>query len=172
MVQWIDRWLARCEVLLLHVAVLCTLVMTCLTSFDAVSRYLLNLPITGAYEITEKFLMVGLVFLGVGYAYRGGAFIRVTFLVDRLPATGQLIANYIAQIVSLLYCVLLVVATLQQSFRVQANGTTLSTLDVSLAPAYFVVPVGLFFLSALVLIDVLRVKEGRSHLLRDVTHDS
>ncbi len=61
--------------------------MMCLTSADALSRYLLNSPIIGAYEITEKFLMVAAIFLGLSYAYRGGVFIRVTFLVDRLTGT-------------------------------------------------------------------------------------
>ena len=30
--------------------------------------------------------MVATIFLGLSYAYRGGVFIRVTFLVDRLSA--------------------------------------------------------------------------------------
>ena len=59
--------------------------MMLLTSADALCRYLLNSPILGAYEITEKYLIVAMVFLGLSYAYRGGVFIRVTFLVDRLP---------------------------------------------------------------------------------------
>ena len=80
---------------LLYAASLCSstppwspqLAMMLLTSGRrAVSRYLLNSPILGAYEITEKYLMVATIFLGLSYAYRGGVFIRVTFLVDRLPA--------------------------------------------------------------------------------------
>lgn len=172
MIRTIEKWLARCELALLYVAVLCTVAMTCLTTADATFRYLLNRPIMGAYEITEKYLMVGMVFLGVSYAYRGGAFIRITFLVDRLPAAGKLLANYLAQVVSVLYCVLLVIATIQQTLRVQADGTTLSSVDLPLAPAYVVVPVGLFFLSALALIDLARVKSGQSHLFKEASPDS
>ena len=58
--------------------------MMCLTSADALSRYAFNRPILGAFEITEKYLMVAAIFLGLSYGYRGGLFIRVTFLVDRL----------------------------------------------------------------------------------------
>lgn len=170
--RFIEKWLERCELLLLYVAVLAALAMMCLTSADAASRYLLNMPIMGAYEITEKYLMTGMVFLGVSYAYRGGAFIRITFLVDRLPRAAKLVLNYIAQIVSLAYCVLLVVATIEQSLRVYGNGTTLSAPEWPLAPAYFLVPAGLFFLSVLVLIDVLRVKSGRSHLFLGASPDS
>jgi len=172
MVQTVDKWLARCELVLLILAIVCAVCMMCLTSADAILRYLLNKPIEGAYEITEKYLMVGTVFLGISYAYRGGALIRITFLVERLPNWARLIANYIAQIVSVSYCILLVVATMQQSLRVQANGTALSTLDVPLGPANFLVPIGLFFLTAVTLIDVLRVKSGKSHLFQESTSAS
>ena len=80
------KWLWRCELALLYAGILATFAMMCLTSADALSRYLLNRPIMGAYEITEKYLMVAAIFLGLSYAYRGGVFIRVTFLVDRLQA--------------------------------------------------------------------------------------
>lgn len=172
MVRTVDKWLARCELVLLTLAIVCAVSMMCLTSADAILRYLFNKPIEGAYELTEKYFMVGTVFLGVSYAYRGGALIRITFLVERLPEWARLIANYFAQIVSVSYCILLVVATFQQSLRVQANGTALSTLDVPLGPANFLVPIGLFFLSALTLIDVLRVKSGESHLFQESTSAS
>ena len=48
------------------------------------------------YEITEKYLMVAAIFLGLSYGYRGGLFIRVTFLVDRLSGTARLAADYFA----------------------------------------------------------------------------
>ena len=79
----IEKVLWRCELVLVYTSVVATVAIMCLTSADALSRYLLNRPITGAYEITEKYLMVAAIFLGLSYAYRGGLFIRVTFLVDR-----------------------------------------------------------------------------------------
>ncbi len=68
------------------VAALCAALMMLLTSADAFSRYALNSPLLGAYEITEKYLMVASIFLGLAYAYRGGAFIRVTFWSIASPA--------------------------------------------------------------------------------------
>ena len=83
--QTTERWLLRGERVLVYAGVVAMLAMMCLTSADALSRYLFNRPILGAYELTEKYLMVAAIFLGLSYAYRGGMFIRVTFLVDRLP---------------------------------------------------------------------------------------
>src|SRR5258706_14201492 len=102
--------------------------MMCLTSADALSRYLLNRPITGAYEITEKYLMVAAIFLGLSYAYRGGVFIRVTFLVDRLPSMLKLAANYVAYLISLMFCLITLVATTQQARRSLRAYTTINAL--------------------------------------------
>ena len=55
--------------------------------------------------------MVATIFLGLSYGYRGGLFIRVTFLVDRLPAPRGLLADYFAHLVSLLFCVIILWAT-------------------------------------------------------------
>lgn len=163
----IEKWLLRCEAVLVYAAVFATGVMMLLTTVDAGSRYLLNSPIIGAYEITEKYLMVAAVFLGLSYSYRGGVFIRVTFLVDRLPATQKLFANYFAQIVSLLYCLVFVVATTQQALRAMSEATTLSTLPIPLGPAYVLVPIGFGGLTLLMLADLPRVRSGESRLFTE-----
>src|SRR5437016_1313543 len=140
--------------------------MMCLTSADALSRYLLNRPIVGAYEITEKYLMVAAIFLGLSYAYRGGVFIRVTFLVDRLPSPLKLAANYFAHLVSLLFCLIVLVATTQQAWRALSDDTTLSALPVLVGPAYSLVPLGFLALTIVMLIDLARVHSGHSYLFR------
>ena len=76
---------------------------------------LFNRPIIGAYEITEKYLMVASIFLGLSYAYRGGVFIRVTFLVDRLPPALKLVVNHVVHLITLAFCLIVLVATTQQA---------------------------------------------------------
>src|SRR5260370_36190089 len=109
--QFLGRWLDHFERVLIFAGVLATFLMMALTSADALSRYLLNRPITGAYELTEKYLMVAAVFLGLSYAYRGGVFIRVTFLVDRLPSMLKRAPNYVASLLSLLFYLTTLVST-------------------------------------------------------------
>ena len=161
------KWLWRCEVVLVYASILAAVAMMCLTSADALSRYLLNRPIIGAYEITEKYLMVATIFLGLSYAYRGGVFIRVTFLVDRLPARLKLLAQYLAHLASLLFCLIILVATTQQAVRGLSDDTTLSALPLLVGPAYCLVPLGFFALTVIMLIDLPRVRSGRSHLFRE-----
>lgn len=162
-----DKWLWRCELVLVYASILAAVAMMCLTSADALSRYLLNRPIMGAYEITEKYLMVATIFLGLSYAYRGGVFIRVTFLVDRLPARLKLLAQYLAHLASLLFCLIILVATTQQAVRGLSDDTTLSALPLLVGPAYCLVPLGFFALTVIMLIDLPRVRSGRSHLFRE-----
>ena len=163
--QSVDKWLWRCELVLVYASVLAAVVMMCLTSADALSRYLLNRPIMGVYEITEKYLMVAAVFLGLSYAYRGGGFIRVTFLVDRLPGRFKLAADYVAHAISLFICFVLLLATTQQAIRSLSDDTTLSALPIPVGPAYWFVPLGFLGLTALVLRDLSRVQTGQSLLL-------
>jgi TRAP-type C4-dicarboxylate transport system permease small subunit len=159
------KLLNGCELAMLYVSTLSTFVLMLLTTADAGGRYHFNRPITGAYEITANYLMIAAVFLAVCYGYRTGAYIRVTFLVDHLPNEVKLYTNYFVQMISLLYGVLLVIATSQQALRVFANQTTLSSLDfIPLGPAYVIVPVGLFFMSLMMLLDIRKVRKGESSL--------
>lgn len=162
-----QKILDRGEAVLTYAAAISTFVMMLLTTLDAAGRYLLNRPITGAYEITANYLMVAAIFLGASHAYRGGAYLRVTLLVDRLPATFKLYVNYLVQVVSVLYGVALVVATTKHAVSNIASGPTLSSIDFPLGPAFVLVPIGLFFMSLLMLLDIRKVKKGKSPLFRE-----
>jgi TRAP-type C4-dicarboxylate transport system permease small subunit len=166
-VKSLEKLLWRCELVLVYAGVLATFAMMLLTSFDALSRYLFNRPVLGAYEITEKYLMVAAIFLGLSYAYRGGVFIRVTFLVDRLPPALKLAVNYFAHLLSLAFCVLVVIATAQQAWRGLQDDTTLSALPILVGPAYCIVPLGFLALGIAMLIDLARVRSGNSYLFRE-----
>jgi TRAP-type C4-dicarboxylate transport system permease small subunit len=162
------KLLNGCEFVMLYVSALSTFVLMLLTTADAGGRYLFNKPLTGAYEITASYLMIAAVFLAMCYGYRTGAYIRVTFLADRLPSQVRLYVNYFVQVVSLLYGVLLIVATYQQALRVISDHMTLSSLDfIPLGPAYVIVPVGLFFMSVAMLLDIRKVKKGESSLFTE-----
>jgi len=163
-----QKLLNSSELVMVHVSSLSTFVLMLLTTADAGGRYLFNRPITGAYEITANYLMIAAVFLAVCYGYRAGAYIRVTFLADRLPHKARLYVNYFVQVVSMLYGVLLIVATYRQALIVIADHTNLSSLEsVPLGPAYVIVPVGLFFMSLMMLLDIRKVRKGESSLFTE-----
>jgi len=158
-----------CESVLTYLAIGSTFIMMCLTTADALGRYLLNWPIAGAYEITEKYLMTMTIFLGFSYAYREGFLIRVTFLMDRLPKQVKLVVNHLVQIISILYGAILVVTTMKRTFQTMDSGTALGNVNLPLWPAYLMVPIGLFFMTLLMLMDLRQVKTGTSHLFKEET---
>ena len=158
------KLLSRCELVLLYIGVLATFAMMCLTSADALSRYALNRPILGALEITEKYLMVAAIFMGLSYGYRGGLFIRVTFLVDRLTGSARIAADYFAFLVSLLFCLVILWATAVQGWRGLHEDTELSTLPILVGPAYCFVPIGFLALVLLMIADLPRVRRRQALL--------
>jgi TRAP-type C4-dicarboxylate transport system permease small subunit len=163
------KLLHRCEFVLVMLAAFACGVMMLLTSADAMSRYLFNSPILGAYEITEKYLMVAAVFLGMSYAYRGGVFIRVTFLVDRLPRGARIVADYFAHLVSAAYCLIFLYATGQQAWRALSDTATLTTLPLPIGPSYLFVPLGFLAMTLLLAADLPRVREGQALLFANDT---
>ena len=161
------RWLDRCEWALTLVASGATFSMMLITTADASGRYLFNRPILAAYELTTNYLMIAAVFLAMPYAYRQGANIRVTFLVERLGPAARLVVNHVVQLISVLYCALLVLATFQQARHMMSTNTTFVTLDFPLWPAHLAVCLGLLVTTLMLLLDLFEVRKGRSSLFRD-----
>jgi TRAP-type C4-dicarboxylate transport system permease small subunit len=161
------RTLDGCERVLTAVAAVATFSMMLLTTADAGGRYLFNRPILAAYELTTSYLMIAAVFLAMPYAYRQGANIRVTFLVERLGRKARLVIDHLVQIVSILYCAALVVATFQQARHVLRTGTTFVTMELPLWPAHLVVAIGLFVTTLMMLLDLPEVRRKRSSLFMD-----
>ena len=159
------RILDACERVLTVVAVVATFGMMLLTTADAGGRYLFNRPILAAYELTTSYLMIAAVFLAMPYAYRQGANIRVTFL--SLGRKARLVIDHLVQIVSILYCAALVVATFQQARHVLRTGTTFVTMELPLWPAHLVVAIGLFVTTLMMLLDLPEVRRKRSSLFMD-----
>ncbi|HUT70328.1 MAG TPA: TRAP transporter small permease [Desulfatiglandales bacterium] len=160
------RIIRFCEGVLRYSAFTSIFIMMCLTTADAMGRYLLGVPVTGAYEITESYLMPVSFFFALCYAYRNESLIRVTFLVGRLRGYVQIILNHIVQVISISYGAILMVGTGRRAFRAIDDGTTLGNLDFPLWPAHMIVFVGLLALTLLMLVDIFRVRHGKGNLFQ------
>jgi TRAP-type C4-dicarboxylate transport system permease small subunit len=159
-------WLDRCERGCTIVAAIAAFAMMLLTTADAAGRYLLNRPIIVAYELTTSYLMIAAVFLALPLAYRQGANVRVTFLVQRLGGRVRLAIDHVVQVLSILYCAALVIATAEQARHVLSTGTTLTTIELPQWPGYALVSVGLFVVTLWMAFDLPAVRRGRSALFK------
>lgn len=138
-----------------YLAICATFSMMLLTTTDAVVRYLFDSPIIGAYEITERYLMIMACFFGITYSYREGSYVRVTFVVDQVPKPLKHIANYFVQIFCCILGVLFLIATIKMTLMVYARSECLDILNfIPLWPSYAIVTVGFFFLSLRMIIDI------------------
>jgi TRAP-type C4-dicarboxylate transport system permease small subunit len=142
-------------------------IMACLTSADAAGRYLLNWPITGAYEITENYLMVFTVYFALAYAYSEGANVRITLLISRFPSQVKLAVHYFTQIFSLLFVLFLFVsATVMNLGRLGDVVQLTKKVSLPVWPAYLIISLGLLFTGLLVFLDLRAVKNQKSGLLK------
>jgi TRAP-type C4-dicarboxylate transport system permease small subunit len=161
------KLLSWSENLLTYAAVVATAIMVLLTSADAILRYLFNRPITGAYEVTEKYLMLASVFLGCAYSYRRGAFIRVTILTNHLRRSVMIVINHCVQLFSIFYIIVLTIATILQVLRTYASKMTFNTMSQPVWPSCAIIPAGLFLMLVLMVLDLRRVRKGESALFKD-----
>jgi TRAP-type C4-dicarboxylate transport system permease small subunit len=163
-----ERWLERIEKVLVYFGILALFLMMCLTTVDALWRYAFNSPITGGYEVTEKYLMLICVFLGMSLCYRGGGMIRVTILTDRLPEKVKIPINHLSQLLSLVYFAILVVGTFQYAVRLFHQGTSLGSIFwMPLWCGALVIPVGLALAFLFMFFDLPRVRKGKSAMFQE-----
>jgi len=167
-----QRWLSRCEMVSTYGAVFSVLLMMCLTTLDALGRYFLNSPIGGAYELIEDYLMLSATFLGVAISYRKGGFIRVTILMERLPSKVKIPINIFAQIVTILYGLILAFASILNLSRTIVHGTMLGTLPLPKWPGMVFIPLGLLLFFLLLCFDLPKVQRGKGSLFRETSPTS
>jgi TRAP-type C4-dicarboxylate transport system permease small subunit len=165
----VHKLLSSIENVLTTSAIAAVAMMIFLTVVDTAGRYLLNLPIKGTYEITEQYLMVVTVYFALCHGYHNGSNIRVTFLVRCLSRRVRLVVDYIVQILSFLYGILLIVSSFVYALR-GIRDTLFNVYGIPLGPAYMVVPVGLLIVTLWMLYEIGQVKKGKSGLLMEEEH--
>jgi len=162
------RWFRMIEKIFTFLAMTSVFIMVCFTAADAMGRYFLNQPISGAYEITENYLMVFAIYFALAYAYHEGANIRITFLVSRFPLQAKLVINYFVQVFSILFILFLFVsATRMNLSRLNDIVELTKKLSLPIWPAYLIISVGFLFMSVLVFLDLRQVKKGKSGLFKE-----
>ncbi|WP_413299858.1 TRAP transporter small permease [Bacillus sp. 1P10SD] len=60
-------------------------IMMILTTADAAMRYIVHKPIIGAYEFSESYLMVILIFLSMSYVMKEKGHIRIDIFIEKMP---------------------------------------------------------------------------------------
>lgn len=143
-VDWIVVWCNAALILLI------TSTMVCLVVGNVFCRYVLHFSLIWAEEISQ-YLMVWMVFLGAGLAFRQGRHVAVEMLQDALPGQLGRTMRWSVLIVSALFLAGLTVLGIRYAVFGAAQLTPATQIPASIP--YAAVPVG----SALFLFHLLMV---------------
>ncbi len=140
--------------ILLFIAGTVLALMMFLTAADVICRYLLNIPIAGAFE-TVEFLMAIFISFSVVYCEKRKMHISVDIITDRLPA---IVRKVLAVPVAALTLVFFALVSWQCILYVGEEFESKMTSPVLLISIYpFIIPVALAFviLTFLLLFNLL-----------------
>jgi TRAP-type C4-dicarboxylate transport system permease small subunit len=153
----INRWIERIEGICLWGSVVAVLVIMIFTNLDVVLRKLFNSAVPGMYEVTQDFLMVGLVFLSMSHVYRKRAHVSVTLFLKFIPQGVKPGLDRLLEILAFLFFALLTVVSWEAFMDAWQGGETSSSiLGYPMAPAYLLVPLGAGVTSLRVLVGIIR----------------
>jgi TRAP-type C4-dicarboxylate transport system permease small subunit len=142
--------------------------MVWLTTVDTMGRYFFNSPLPGSYAITEKYLMIFAIYFALSFSYREGTHIRLTFVTGRLRSQKiKLACNYIAQIVTILFNILLVTASIKLLIEGYKDFWDATRFKLPLWPSYLIAALGLFMACLWMIADLWQVKKGKSCLFKE-----
>lgn len=134
--------------------------MMLLTVADVVLRATLNKPIIGATEIAEQ-MMVGIVFLGLGWCALQGKQIKVDLVVARYSPRTQRIIDLIIYFVGMNLVAIICWRTFMATLTVHEFGLTCAYIGLPKFPFYGLATFGwavLFVAMASILVK--RIKDG------------
>lgn len=165
------KYFDKLEIVLLRFSQLALFVMMILTSCDALSRYFFRHSITGSYEITERYLMIILVFLSMSYVLKVDGHIRLDILFDRFSNKVKNGLNILFYLLTAVFAFFMGYEGLLMTINALKFNLILSGLvDFPLWLSYIWIPIGSFLLMLRLLLNsiLLVIPNKNSHEVEEV----
>lgn len=140
--------------------------MMVLITADAMARYLFHESIPAVYNITESYLMVLVVFVGMAYAHYKDDHIQFELVINLLSSRVRKYLNIVTHLIALVFFAAIGYEglLLTQDAWV-SNASTGGIVSVPMYLSYIWVPLGSFML---VLISALKIAESfNTEILKD-----
>lgn len=112
-----------------------------LTIVDFAGRYVFNKPVLGMFELTE-FMMVSLVFLGMGYTQRNNGHISVTIFARWVSPAAQFFLRLFNNVLSSMLLLIISVKSFTYSLAIKDAGDVSAILKIPVYPFIMVVSFG------------------------------
>ena len=129
------------------ISAILVLVLMILVTADIIGRYVFSKPVPMTYEI-GSFLMVFIVFLGIGYTQRMKAHIRVEFFTLRLPPRIKAGLDLLALTLGFILYVAIFYQGMKWSYTsFQVGDYVAGLVNLPRWPSQFAIPLGALLLS-------------------------
>lgn len=122
---------------------------------DVAGRYLFNRPIMGTME-RGQVLLAMMVFLSWGYTYIMKGHVTVDVLISRLPHRVQIMSNFAATFLSLIFCILIVWRSTVKGLEYLQTGELVYVIHWPLAPFALVAPIGALLLCIVLISEMVQ----------------
>jgi len=154
------------EKLLIGVASLALIVLTLLTTADALGRHFLNSPIPGTGEIIEDYFMIALIFLPLSYSFMQEGHVHVSMIERYFPERVRYFIGKFNLLLSFGLFALIALAGgkgFAEAWRI--NEISTSSVGYPMWPCYVMVPLG----CGLLCLRIAQVFFGRAKKEHDET---
>ncbi len=132
--------------------------MMLLTTSDAISRYVLHSSITGAYEVTEYYLMIILVFVSISYVQKIDGHIRIDVFFSNFSKKIQAYLNILFFLVSGIYFFFIGYKGWISTIEAFSNGLIMPGLiDFPVWISYVWIPIGSFLIIIRFLLSIINL---------------
>jgi TRAP-type C4-dicarboxylate transport system permease small subunit len=145
-IEKVIYWIAYLAIFLIMIGI----------SLDALSRVFFNAPIQGTYEVVSLYLMIIVVFIGLGYSFKNEEHVKITVLYQYFPRKGKLVADIIGTILSILLFSIIGIEGYQMTNDAWINDNyTFGIVSLPMFLSYIWVPLGTFLLVIRLLVQLI-----------------
>ena len=160
--KMINKWIDNIDVFFAYIAAATLSFMMVFISLDVFLRFFFKSPMQGTLEITGEYLMVIVVFLGIGYTLKEDSHVTVDFMEPFIPSMLEKPLKILTSLLAIIVLVVMSYSNLIKSFEyLEKNIVSKSLLDYPLAPALIIIAVGLFIMAVRLLITIINILTKR-----------
>lgn len=140
--------------------------MMCLTMADVAGRYLFNVPITGAFELTE-FMVLILIFSFLGYTQAQKSHVSVELLLAVIPKKIRFYIEIFNHLICFLLSLLIVLMSIQRALELKEAGEASPNLAIPTHPFVFFLVLGCLVLAIEYLRDIVELIKSKEEFFEE-----
>jgi TRAP-type C4-dicarboxylate transport system permease small subunit len=141
-VRIISRFIDKLNVLFGIIAGSLVAAMSIVVLREVVGRHFFNSPVEWVDELATQYLLLGVFYLGSGYSFMAGGFVKVDFILNRLKPKRRALVELINCFIALGYCFVILWQGAHLAIWSLQRSMVSSGMGWPLFPTQVIVPIG------------------------------